>query len=166
MAGRHGDAPVNLEVRSITVREVAGGKNRFPGEVNDLLCGTLSAILVEELQGLMSKHESDPANFDGRIEEIIRSTRPDLTLHANHRIFEGAKFNNDLVLETDGSVVCIEIEKSPLARFEFDVLKMQAFASRLSAEQPGAKAYGAFIVPIDNVVARHPDRPDRSISLG
>lgn len=155
MADRQGDVLVNLEVRSVTVREVAGGSRTFPGEMNDLLCKALSTISVEELQELMDKHESDPANFDGRVEEIIRSMRPDLTLHANHTIFKGAKFNNDLVLETNGFVVCLEIEKSHLARFEFDVLKMQAFASRLSAKRPGAKVYGAFIVPIDNVVARH-----------
>ena len=146
---------MNLEVRSVTVREVTGGSSLFPGEMNDLLCKALSAISVEELQELMDKHESDRANFDGRIEEIIRSMRPDLTLYANHPVFAGAKFNNDLVLETDGSAVCLEIEKSYLARFEFDILKMQAFASRLSAKRPDAKAYGAFIVPADNVVARH-----------
>ncbi len=146
---------MNLEVRSVTVREVAGGGSLFPGEMNDLLCTAVSAISVEELQKLMDKHESDPANFDGRLEEIIRSMRPDLTVHANHRVFGGAKFNNDLVIETDGAVVCLEIEKSHLARLEFDVLKMQAFASQWLAKQPGAKVYGAFMVPADNVVARH-----------
>ena len=146
---------MSLEVRSVTVREVAGGSGLFPEEMNDLLCKAVSAISAEELQGLMDKHESDPSNFDGRIEEIIRSMRPDLTLHANHRVFEGAKFNNDLVLETDGAVVCLEIEKSHLARLEFDILKMQVFASQWLASQPSTEVYGAFIVPADNVVARH-----------
>jgi len=146
---------MNLEVRSVMLREVAGGGSLFPGEMNDLLCTVVSAISVEELQELMDRHESDPANLDGRIEEIIRSMRPDLTVHANHRVFGGAKFNNDLVIETDGAVICLEIEKSHLARFEFDILKMQVFASQRLASRPGSKVYGAFIVPADNVVARH-----------
>ncbi len=146
---------MGLRVCSVTVREVAGDRSLFPGAINDLLCKAVSSISAKELQTLMDKHESDPANFDGRIEEIIRSMQPSLTLHSNHRVFEGAKFNNDLVLETDDASVCLEIEKSPLARFEFDILKMQVFASQWLVKRPGAKAYGAFIVPSDNVVARH-----------
>ena len=83
---------MNLEVRSVTVREVSGGDSLFPGEMNDLLCQVLSAISTEELHDLMDKHESDPSNLDGRIEGAIRSMRPDVTLHANHRVFEGARF--------------------------------------------------------------------------
>ncbi|MCK4785898.1 MAG: hypothetical protein KAV87_19235 [Desulfobacteraceae bacterium] len=146
---------MGLEARSVTVRAVAGGRSLFPGAINDLLCKAVSAISDDELQTLMGKHESDPANFDGRIEEIIRSMQPDMTVHANHRVFEGAKFNNDLVLETDDALVCLEIEKSPMARFEFDILKMQVFGSQWLDKRPGAKVYGAFIVPTDNVVARH-----------
>ena len=115
---------MGLGVCSVTVRAVAGGRSQFPQAIDDLLCKAVSAVSIEELQTLMGKHESDPANFDGRIEKIIRSMQPNLTLHANHRVFEGAKFNNDLILETDDALVCVEIEKSPMARFEFDILKM------------------------------------------
>ena len=146
---------MNLGVCTTTVREAAGDGTSFPAAIRDLLCKAVSAISVEELQTLMAKHESDSDNFDGKIEGIIRSMQPNLTLHANHPVFAGAKFNNDLVLETDDALVCLEIEKGPMARFEFDLLKMQVFASQWLAKRPGAKAYGAFIVPADNVVDRH-----------
>ncbi|NIA07831.1 MAG: hypothetical protein GWP14_09415, partial [Actinobacteria bacterium] len=138
---------MGLEVFSVTFCEAAGGRSQFPKGMNNLLCKAVSAISDKELQTLIDKHESDPANFDGRIEEIIQSMQPNLTLHANHRVFEGAKFNNDLVLETDNALVCLEIEKSSVARFEFDILKMQVFGSQWMAKRPGAKVYGAFIVP-------------------
>ena len=146
---------MGLGVCSETLRGAAGVGGQFPRSINDLLCKAVSAISADELQTLMGKHESDPANFDGRIEEIIRLMQPSLTLHSNHRVFDGAKFNNDLVLETDDALVCLEIEKSPMARFEFDILKMQVFGSQWLAKRPEAKVYGAFIVPVDNVVARH-----------
>ena len=146
---------MGLNVRSITVREAAGGNSLFPDAVSRLLCGAVAAIANEELPGLMSRHESDHANFDGRIEDTIRSMCADQLLQANHPACEGLKFNNDLVLETDGGLVCLEIEKGPSARFEFDILKMQAAASQWLAKRPEAKVCGAFIVPADNVVARH-----------
>lgn len=146
---------MGLGVCSVTLRGTAGVGGQFPRSINDLLCKAVSAISADELQMLMGKHESDPANFDGRIEEIIRSMQPDMTVHANHRVFDAAKFNNDLVLETGDALICLEIEKSPMARFEFDILKMQVFGSQWLAKRPGAKVYGAFIVPADNVVARH-----------
>ncbi len=146
---------MGLGVCSVTVRAAAGGRDQFPRAMNDLLCKAVSTISADELQTLMGKHESDSANFDARIEEIIRSMQPDMTVHANHRVFDGAKFDNDLVLETDDALVCLEIEKSPRARFEFDILKMQVFGSQWLAKRPDAKVYGAFIVPADNVVARH-----------
>ncbi len=146
---------MGLKTCSVTVCEVAGDGSEFPGPIRDLLCEAVSAISAQELHELMDKHESDPGNFDGRIEEVIRSMQPDLTLHANHQVFDGAKFNNDLVIETDNTFVCLEIEKSSMSRFEFDILKMQAFASHRLAELPGARVYGAFIVPADNIVARH-----------
>ena len=146
---------MGLGVCSVTVRASAGGRDHFPGAMNDLLCKAVSTISDDELQTLMARQESDPANLDGRIEEIIRSMCPSLTVRANHRGIEGTKFNSDLVLETDNALICLEIEKSPMARFEFDILKMQAFASQWLAKRPSTKVYGAFIVPTDNVVARH-----------
>ena len=146
---------MGLEVCSTTIHEAAGGGSAFPEEIRDLLCKAVAEIKCEELPELLDRHESDPKNFDGRIEQNIRTLRPDLTVHANHRISESTKFNIDLVLEANGALVCVEIEKGSMSRFEFDVLKMQAFASQRLAKRPDAKVYGGFIVPKDNVVARH-----------
>lgn len=146
---------MGLSVRSITVREAAGCNGLFPDALSSLLCGAVASIANEEMPELISRHESDHANFDGKIEDTIRSMRPDQLLQANHPVCEGVKFNSDLVLETDDGLVCLEIEKGPLARFEFDVLKMQAAASQRLAKRPDARVYGAFIVPADNIVARH-----------
>ena len=146
---------MGLSVCSTTVREAASRDSLFPVAASSLLRDAVAAIASEELPELMGRHESDHANFDGKIEDIIRSMRPDQLLQANHPVCEGLKFNNDLVLETDDGLVCLEIEKGPSARFEFDVLKMQAAASQWLTKRPDAKVYGAFIVPADNVVARH-----------
>jgi hypothetical protein len=157
---------VGLSGRSITVREAASCDSLFPVAMSSLLCDAVAAIANEELPELMGRHESDHGNFDGKIEDTIRSMRPDQPLRANHPVCEGVKFNNDLVLETDDGLVCIEIEKSPFARFEFDILKMQAAASQWLAKRPEAKVYGAFIVPADNVVARHISGNARESSYG
>ncbi len=98
---------MGLGVCSVTVRAAAGGRDHFPRAITDLLCKAVSAISPDELRAFKGKHESDPANFDGRIEELIRSMQSNLTLHAHHRVFAGAQFNNDLVLETGYARVCL-----------------------------------------------------------
>ncbi len=78
-----------------------------------------------------------------------------LQIEANQRISPKTKFDIDLLLRQGSTFVCVEIEKSDMARFEFDILKMQAFASQCKERHPEARIFGAFIVPTENVVARH-----------
>lgn len=145
----------HLATCKATLRAVAGGRNCVPKETADLLEKAVSTVSVDEFRTLLDKHESDPGNFDCRLRQIIQELRPSLSVHANHRILEEARFNHDIVLETEEVAVFVEIEKGYLARFEFDILKMQASAGQWKVKRPGAKVFGAFIVPADNVVAAH-----------
>ena len=146
---------MNLSVCSTTLREIIGEASRFPDELRALICDAASAVSQADMETMRGRHESDPENFDGRIEQNLRSASQAIELKANCRISEQTKFNNDLVIEANGNLVCMEIEKGQLSRFEFDILKMQAFAGRYRHEQPKAKIFGAFLVPADNIVARH-----------
>ena len=146
---------MNLVTDSITLNEIAETESRFPSSLRAALCRAVETIAVEELEQLRSKHESEPDNFDGRIEAALREMAPDLTIRADCRISDATKFNNDLLIESNDCLICLEIEKSSMARFELDVLKMQAFATRWRSQRPELSVFGAFIVPTDTVVARH-----------
>ena len=146
---------MRLRVISTTLREVLSDTALFPAPVRQTLCDAVGSIAAADLPPLLAKHESDPANFDGTIESVLRQANPDLSIKANHTISGGARFNNDLVIETDGASICLEIEKGTLSRFEFDILKMQAFACANRSTHGHRPVFGAFIVPDDNVVARH-----------
>ena len=146
---------MSLSVCSTTLREIVGEASRFPDELRALICDAVSAVSLADMEALQDRHESDPENFDGRIEQNLRSASQAIELNANCPISGKTKFNNDLVIEANGNLVCLEIEKGQLSRFEFDILKMQTFASRHRHQQPKAKILGAFLVPADNIVARH-----------
>jgi hypothetical protein len=146
---------MSLSVRSETLREVVGERSRFPGDLRELLCRAVEAIGAEELPELLSRHEADPANFDGKVEANLRAIAPLLAIKANCQVSGQAKFNNDLVIGADDAMVCLEIEKGSLSRFEFDILKMQAFASSRGPAEANKPVFGAFLVPDDNLVARH-----------
>ncbi|MFH1732552.1 MAG: hypothetical protein ABIF82_13005 [Planctomycetota bacterium] len=146
---------MNLNVRSKTLREIAGEQSRLPDHLRSLLCHAVEAISVDDMAELMDRHESDSANFDGVVEANIRKLDVNALVGANQRISDANRFNNDLVLTTNECCVCVEIEKGYMSRFEFDILKMQAFAARCRREQPEVAVYGAFVVPLDNIVASH-----------
>ena len=146
---------MNLLTNSTTLHEVAGDQSRFPDHLRTLLCQAVEVISVDDMAELMDKHESDPANFDGTVEANIRKLDSSALIGANQRISDANKFNNDLLVTTNEGCVCVEIEKGNTSRFEFDILKMQAFAAQCRREQPEVAVYGAFIVPLDNVVASH-----------
>ena len=107
------------------------------------------------MEELLGRHESDPANFDGAIEQNLRAVNRDIVLKANCPVSAKTRFNVDLIIEEDGSQVCLEIEKGQLSRFEFDILKMQAFASKWRLGRSEGEIFGAFLIPADNIVARH-----------
>ena len=146
---------MDLYVSSVTLREVIGESCCFPQELRDLLCGAVGGITAEELAGLLSKHEADRSNFDGRLETSLRELNPALRIKANCRISERTKFDNDIIIEADDALICLEVEKGNLSRFEFDILKMQAFAAHRKDDTPEKPVFGAFIVPADNIVGRH-----------
>lgn len=146
---------MNLSVYNITLQEIINDKSNFPSVLRKQICQSIEKISVEEMEQLLAKHESDPANFDGTIETNLRELDPELHINSNYRISDLTKFNSDLVIQTNNSYVCMEIEKGYLARFEFDILKMLAFATRLKQKGYKEGIYGAFIVPADNVVANH-----------
>jgi len=149
------EAPECLSVRSVTLREVAGGATPFPSRVREAICSAVGSIRRDELESLLKVHEADPGNLDGRVEMEIRKLAPLLTVVANQPVSSAVRFNSDLVIEAGDDLVCLEIEKSYLARFELDVLKMQVFAAQTAKARPAVRCFGAFIVPTDNVVARH-----------
>lgn len=146
---------MNLSISSVTLRETTGKDATFPAQPRERLCEAVEIITVNELGNLLSKHETDTGNFDGRIADNLRRLAPSYTIESNRRISSVTRFDTDLVIHADGTVICVEIEKGYLARFEFDILKMQAFASQRKSEGSQAPVFGAFIVPTDNVVARH-----------
>ena len=146
---------MGLFIRSTTLREVTGKPASFPGRVRNVLCQALENIEPGELTELLAKHEADQGNFDGTVEANLRQLDPALRITSNHRISDQMKFNNDLVIETDDSIVCLEIEKGITSRFEFDVLKMQAFSTSRKMGSREKSVFGAFVVPADNIVARH-----------
>jgi len=144
-----------LCVRSTTLRQAAGGKPRFPAELRAALVAAVRVIRIADLLDLLARHEADAANFDSRIEENLRDAGPDLAMHRHCRVSPRAKFNHDLVIEAPAGVACIEIEKGNMARFEFDILKMQASAGERRRGKRPPRVWGCFIVPMDNVVAAH-----------
>ena len=146
---------MDLFVSSVTLREVIGESCRFPKGLRELLCGVVGGITAEELAGLLSKHEADRGNFDARLEANLRELNPSLHIRANCRISDRTKFDNDIVIDTDDALICLEVEKGNMSRFEFDILKMQAFATHRKREAPGKPVFGAFVVPADNIVGRH-----------
>jgi hypothetical protein len=137
------------------MREAAGIGSRFPPRLREVLSQAVGRVSRAELPGLLAKHEADPANFDARIEQNIRELAPSLVMAKNEHVSPHGRFNSDLVLRTADTAVCVEIEKGQLSRFELDILKMLAFATRCKSERPAVRCFGAFIVPTDNVVARH-----------
>jgi len=142
-------------VQSITLREAIGDDAMFPERLRQLLCQVIETFEVDELERMLSKHETDRANLDGQIEANLRQLEPSLLIEANCRISGQTKFDNDLVIESDEALVCLEIEKGNTSRFEFDILKMQAFASCRGHPVISKPLFGAFIVPADNTVVRH-----------
>ena len=145
-----------MYIYDTTLREICGAKSTFPVSLRQIICQSVKDIPTEEMDQLLSKSETDPNNFDGRIEANIRSHSPgDITISTNHPISNQTKFNCDIVIHMDDVSVCLEIEKGYLARFELDILKMQVLADTLRQKVHKKQIYGAFIVPADNVVARH-----------
>ena len=149
------EALVSLSVVSVSMREAAGIGSRFPPRLREVLSQAVGRVSPEELSGLLAKHEADPANFDARIEQNIRELAPSLVMARNEPVSPPGRFNSDLVVRRADTAVCVEIEKGQLSRFELDILKMLAFATRCKSERPAVRCFGAFIVPTDNVVARH-----------
>jgi hypothetical protein len=147
---------MELDVKSTTFREAIDEESLFPPELRQLLCDAVRQIPAEELPELLGKHETDPDNFDRRIEENLRALLlPSTRMQRDYRVSPRGRFNHDLVIEDGEVVICVEIEKGYLARFEFDVLKMMASSGCRKEENPDLQVSGAFIVPLDNVVARH-----------
>lgn len=146
---------MKLSVSSFTMQESAGQVGTFPKAIKQKICNAIEAISIDEMSKLMAEHESSAENFDGQVERNLRVQAPQMSIEANRRILPRTKFDNDLVIEAGGNVVCVEIEKGTMSRFEFDILKMQALAHQCRKKATRAKVYGAFIVPMDNLVARH-----------
>lgn len=115
---------------------------------------------------LLGKHETSADNFDRTLESHIRSIDPLLHVERNRLISSSTRFNNDLFIYTGAECVAIEIEKGTMSRFEFDILKMQVFASLEKKRRPDVQASAAFLVPMDNIVARHIAGNARESSYG
>lgn len=146
---------MNLYICSTTFQETAENDSRFPPSLRQLICQSVEQIPIDDMEQLLSKHETDPDNFDGRIEANLRNSLSNSSINSNYRISDRTRFNSDIVIHTENISVCLEIEKGYMSRFEFDILKMQTFASTLLQEDAKRQVFGGFIVPADNVVARH-----------
>ena len=146
---------MNLFTCSTTIHEAAGNSSKFPTSLRQKIFQSVEQISTDDMNELLSKHESDPGNFDGRIEANLRTILPNASISSNQIISNKTRFNSDIVIHIGDVSVCLEIEKGYTSRFEFDILKMQTFASTLHQKYPNRKVFGAFIVPADNVVARH-----------
>jgi len=146
---------MGLSVDSFLMSEILGQASAFPKRVRQCLCDAVQSVSVEDMAELATRHESDRENFDGVVERNLRKLLPGSSIAANVRVSGRMRFDNDLVVETDSNAICVEIEKGNMSRFEFDILKMQAFADARRGGDRTSKAYGAFVVPMDNIVARH-----------
>lgn len=146
---------MNLSTVSTGLYEIVRGESRFPASLRDIICEAVGQIRVDELDDLLSKHEADSTNFDARIESNLRALLGEANITANCRMNPSTRFNCDLVIETTEAVVCVEIEKGNLARFELDILKMLSFGFHQRGKFAGKSVFGCFIVPADNIVARH-----------
>jgi hypothetical protein len=77
-----------------TLCEFNGALSTFPACLRKTISQSVEDIPIEEMNQLLSKHESDNNNFDGRIEANIRSyCSDDITVCANHEISSQTKFN-------------------------------------------------------------------------
>ena len=148
---------MNLYICSMTFQETVGNNSQFPPSLRQLICQSVEQVPIDDMGQLLSKHETDPENFDSRIESNLRNISPAaISINANQRISNHTRFNSDIIIDKDDFSVCLEIEKGYMSRFEFDILKMQAFASNVLLQEDARKrVFGAFIVPADNVVASH-----------
>jgi len=151
---------MNLCICHTTLRKICVNESTFPAGLRQRICQSVCEsvedIPVEEMPDFWKKHETDADNFDSRIEAHIRShSSGDITIFADHPVSNQTRFNCDLAFYRGNDSVCLEIEKGDKARFELDILKMQVFADTELRKTPQRQAYGAFVVPKDNVVASH-----------
>lgn len=146
---------MSLSVQSTSLREVMAQPSKFPPALRRIICQALASITGEQLALASKKHETEAGNFDSLIEAALRRCGRSLTVKANHPVAPRTRFNCDLLLEASDAVVCLEVEKGDGARFELDILKMQAFAFHQRDRRPTGPCFGAFIVPCNNRVQRH-----------
>jgi len=146
---------MSLSVESTSLREVMGQPSKFPSALRQIICQALPNITDEQLASASTKHEAEAGNFDCLIEAALRQSGRSLTVKANHPVAPRTRFNCDLLIEASDAIVCLEVEKGDSARFELDILKMQAFGFHQRGRRPGMPCFGAFIVPCNNRVQRH-----------
>jgi len=113
---------MGLFVQSITLREAVGGDASFPDRLRHLVCSVLESIEAEELAEMLSKHESDRENFDGRVEARLRQLDPSLLIEVNRRISQQARYDNDLVIESEEGTV-IASDGAPVL---FDIIRLRS----------------------------------------
>ena len=100
-------------------------------------------------------NEADAENLDRCIERNLHKIAPALTIRRDYGVSANTRFHSDLVIDdSEGTSVCVEIEKGPHARFELDILKMQVFCASRKRTRPKGKTFGAFIVPMHKKVNR------------
>ena len=77
---------MNLFTYSTTLHEAAGNSSKFPANLRQKIFQSVEQITTDDMNELLSKHESDPGNFDGRIEANLKKILPNASIRANQII--------------------------------------------------------------------------------
>ena len=88
------------------------GSSRFPSSLRQMICQSVEQIPIEDMEQILSKHETDPENFDGRIEANLRNNLPNASIipigisscaMVNQRADRERRANSNYVLNYDCS---------------------------------------------------------------
>ncbi|OGP82087.1 MAG: hypothetical protein A2Y95_04895 [Deltaproteobacteria bacterium RBG_13_65_10] len=132
-----------------TMREKVNLEPSFPADLRACLVATIDSLSLGEALAALRRREHEPDNFDGLLAGRLTARLPtQWRLRRTERVAEGPGFKNDFSLLAAGGAVSVEIEKKERGRFDLDLMKMLAFATR---HHP-VPAFGVLVVSSSRIL--------------
>ena len=75
-----------LSICDTTLQEINNRESRFPLNIRNSISQAISDIPIGDIDELFKRHESNPDNFDGRVEHNLKTLLPETNILNNHRI--------------------------------------------------------------------------------
>ncbi len=140
-----------MRYESFTMREAVGLSPAFPAWLRSALVATIEKMSEAEVCAALARGEHDSGNFDSLLHDRLRDALADgWRARRSERVSGAPRFLNDGTFEGDGVQVSLEIEKGDRGRFDLDLLKMLAFASR----RHPSPCFGVLVVPLEGGLPR------------